>query len=211
MRFSIFKAAPLAALFVVTVLSVASCSSTPSGQIQGTDTQTAVTSPIPADSPTQVVVSSGGTASSVSPSPSVTSSAGSVTYVEDLQQAEDSDPDDGEGIAQVNGTSYQHSRAAQFCFGSNERKWVFVLERNYASFQGVIGLSDNSVATAKIRFDVLTDGQLVYSKDLQVGQVVTLNIPVKNVLQLGLDTTLLTSAGGCGAATGEWADLRVIT
>ncbi len=134
-----------------------------------------------------------------------------MTYVEDLQQAEDSDPDDGEGIAQVNGNSYQHSRAAQFCFGSNERKWVFVLERKYTSFQGVIGLSDNSVATAKIRFDVLADGQLVYSKDLQVGQAVTFNIPVKNVLHLGLDTTLLTSDGGCGAATGEWADLRVVT
>jgi hypothetical protein len=134
-----------------------------------------------------------------------------VTYVEDLQQAENSDPDDGEGIAVVNGTSYEHSRAAQFCFGSNERKWVFVLERKYASLQGVIGLSDDSVATAKIRFEVLADGQLVYSQDLQVGQSVTLDVPVTNVLQLGLDTILLTQDGGCGAATGEWADIRVVS
>jgi hypothetical protein len=132
-----------------------------------------------------------------------------VTYVEDLQQAADNEPDDGEGIAEVNGTSYEHSRAAQFCFGSKERKWVFVLERKYTSFQGVIGLTDNSVSTAKIRFKVFADGQLIYSKDLQVGQSATLDIPVTNVLQLGLDTILLTQDGGCGAATGEWADISV--
>lgn len=121
----------------------------------------------------------------------------------------DSEPYDTQGVAEVNGVSYPDSLGAQFCFGSNERKWTYVLERKYSTLQGTIGLSDNSVSAAKIRFEVLADGTLVYSKDLQVGQSVELNVPVGNVLQLGLDTILLSQAGGCGQATGEWAAIQV--
>jgi hypothetical protein len=127
-----------------------------------------------------------------------------VTYIEDLQVTPDSEPYDNRDVAQINGISYLHSQGAQFCFGSNERKWTYVLGRKYSSFRGTIGLSDSSVSTAKIRFEILADGQLLYSKDLRVGQSATLNVPVTNVLQLELDTTLLTQDGGCGAATGEW-------
>ena len=133
-----------------------------------------------------------------------------MTYIEDLQATADSEPYDTQGVAQVNGVSYPHSQGAQFCFGSNERKWTYVLGRKYSSLQGTIGLSDNSVSTAKIRFDILADGRRVYSKDLQVGQSTALNVPVTNVLQLGLNTTLLTQDGGCGAATGEWANIHVV-
>lgn len=142
-------------------------------------------------------------------SPSSSGSPALVTYIEDLQPTADSEPYDTQGVAQINGISYPHSQGAQFCFGSNERKWTYVLGRKYSFLQGTIGLSDNSVSTAKIEFDVLTDGRLVYSKDLQVGQSTALNVPVSNVLQVELDTTLLTQAGGCGAATGEWADIHV--
>jgi NPCBM/NEW2 domain len=93
---------------------------------------------------------------------------------------------------------------------ANERKWTYVLGRKYSSFRGTIGLSDSSVSTAKIRFEILADGQLLYSKDLRVGQSAALNVPVTNVLQLELDTTLLTQDGGCGAATGEWADIHAV-
>ncbi len=143
-------------------------------------------------------------------SPSSSGSPALVTYIEDLQPTADSEPYDTQGVAQINGVSYPHSQGAQFCFGSNERKWTYVLGRKYSFLQGTIGLSDNSVSTAKIEFDVLADGRLVYSKDLQVGQSAALNVSVANVLQVGLDTTLLTQAGGCGAATGEWANIHVI-
>ena len=152
----------------------------------------------------------GSTGSPTAPaSPSSSGSPALVTYIEDLQPTADSEPYDTQGVAQINGVSYPHSQGAQFCFGSNERKWTYVLGRKYSSLQGTIGLSDNSVSTAKIEFDVLADGRLVYSKDLQVGQSATLNVSVTNVLQLGLNTTLLTQDGGCGAATGEWANIHV--
>jgi hypothetical protein len=143
-------------------------------------------------------------------SPSSSGSPALVTYIEDLQPTADSEPYDTQGVAQVNGVSYPNSQGAQFCFGSNERKWTYVLGRNYSLLQGTIGLSDNSVSDAKIEFDVLADGRLIYSKDLQVGQSAALNVPVTNVLQLGLNTTLLTQDGGCGAATGEWANVHVV-
>jgi hypothetical protein len=146
----------------------------------------------------------------VGSSPAATASSEVVTYIEDLQATPDSEPYDTQGVAQVNGTSYPHSQGAQFCFGSNERKWTYVLGRRYSSFQGIIGLSDNSVSTAEIQFAILADGRPVYSKDLQVGESAPLNVPVRNVLQLELDTTLLTNDGGCGAATGEWADIRAV-
>ncbi|MGO8895811.1 MAG: NPCBM/NEW2 domain-containing protein [Streptosporangiaceae bacterium] len=140
---------------------------------------------------------------------SPSSSPALATSIEDLQTTPDSEPYDTQGVAEVNGVSYPDSLGAQFCFGSNERKWTYVLGRKYSSLQGTIGLSDNSVSTAQIRFEILADGRLVYSKDLQVGQSAALNVPVSNVLQLELDTILLTQAGGCGDATGEWADIQV--
>lgn len=133
-----------------------------------------------------------------------------VTYIEDLQATPDSEPYDNRDVAQINGVSYTHSQGAQFCFGSNERKWTYVLGRKYSSFLGTVGLSDNSVSTAEIRFEILADGRMVYSKDLHVGQSAALNVPVSNVLHLELDTTLLTQDGGCGAATGEWANIHAV-
>jgi hypothetical protein len=140
----------------------------------------------------------------------VASSPALVTYIEDLQVTPDSEPYDNRDLAQINGISYSHSQGAQFCFGSNERKWTYVLGRKYSSFQGTIGLSDNSVSTAEIRFEILADGRLLYSRDLRVGQSAALNVPVTSVLQMELDTTLLTQDGGCGAATGEWADIHAV-
>jgi len=165
------------------------------------------TAPASTGSPT-APASTGSTAAPASPSSS--GSPALVTYIEDLQTTADSEPYDTQGVAQINGVSYTQSQGAQFCFGSNERKWTYVLGRKYSFLQGTIGLSDNSVSTAKIEFDVLADGRLIYSKDLQVGQSATLNVSVANVLQLGLNTTLLTQDGGCGAATGEWANIHVV-
>jgi hypothetical protein len=163
----------------------------------------------PSSPPPSSSVPSTGSPTDGSP-PAPPSSPALVTYIEDLQATPDSDPYDTRDVAQINGISYTHSQGAQFCFGSNERKWTYVLGRKYSSFQGTIGLSDNSVPIAKIRFEILADGQLVYSKDLRVGQSAALNVPVSNVLDLELDTTLLTQDGGCGAATGEWANIHAV-
>lgn len=84
--------------------------------------------------------STGGSLSGGAPSPSVATSASAIsspilmTYIENLPVAGNSDPYDTQGVAEVNGTPYPHSQGAQFCFGSNERKWTYVLDRRYSSF-----------------------------------------------------------------------------
>jgi hypothetical protein len=129
-----------------------------------------------------------------------------VTYLEDLQTTPDSEPWNSQGVAEINGISYPHSLGVWFC-GTGERKSIFVLGRKYSSLQGTIGLSDNSVSTARVRFEILAGGRPLYSKDLQLGQSTALNVPVRNVLQLELDTTSLTN--DCGLY-GEWGNIHVV-
>jgi len=186
--------------------ALAACGSgSPAGNVQATRS---TSSPATAQS-TSAPATTAATSASATPTPSATASPALATSIEDLQTTTDTEPYDTQGVAEVNGVSYPDSLGAQFCFGSNERMWTYVLERKYSILQGTIGLSDNSTSAAKIRFEVLADGRLVYSKDLQVGQSAALNVSVSNVLQLGLDTILLTQAGGCGQATGEWASVQV--
>ena len=182
--------------------ALAACGSgSPAGNVQATRSSSPPATAQSTSAPT--------TSASATPTPSATASPALATSIEDLQTTTDTEPYDTQGVAEVNGVSYPDSLGAQFCFGSNERMWTYVLERKYSILQGTIGLSDNSTSAAKIRFEVLADGRLVYSKDLQVGQSAALNVSVSNVLQLGLDTILLTQAGGCGQATGEWASVQV--
>jgi hypothetical protein len=171
--------------------------------------QTTQSTSAPAAAPSTSALATTGSPSAPS-TPTLSSSPGLETNIGDLQTATNTDPYDTQGVAEVNGVSYPDALGAQFCSGSNERKWTYVLERKYSALHGTIGLSDNSVSDAKIRFEILADGKLVFSKDLQIGQSVTLNVPVSNVLQMELDTILLTQDGGCGGATGEWADLQVV-
>lgn len=195
----------LAAILLTLTLpgALAACGS--AGNSANTPTTTRSATAVAAKTP---VATTG--AASAPATPTLATSPAAATSIEDLQTTTDSEPYDTQGVAEVNGVSYPDSLGAQFCFGSNERMWTYVLERKYSVLQGTIGLSDNSDAAAKIRFEVLADGRLVYSKDLQVGQSAQLNVPVSNVLQLGLDTILLTQVGGCGQATGEWADAQVV-
>ena len=171
-------------------------------------------SPSSTSLPTSTVVIATPDATSVAvtsaPDTPLSKAAGLVTYIEDLQYTPDSNPYDNRDIAQINGQSYEHSQAAQFCFGDDQRKWTYVLGRKYASFQGVVGLSDNSTSAATIRFELIADGQTTFSQDLRVGQSAPLDLPVTGVLHLELLTTLLTHDGGCGAASGEWADIRAV-
>lgn len=145
---------------------------------------------------------------STNPNSRTTTAAARATYIEDLKYTQDSDPYDNRDIAQINGQSYDHAQAAQFCFGDKDRKWTYILGRQYTRFAGVIGLSDDSVAAAEIRFEVFTDGHPAFSKDLKVGQAEAIDLPVTDVLHIQLVTTLLTHEGACGAASGEWANIR---
>lgn len=132
-----------------------------------------------------------------------------TTYIEDLPYAADSDPYDNRDLAHINGRSYSHSQAAQFCFGSHERKWGYTLERGYTRFRATVGLSDNSAAGAVVKFEILADGHSVFAKEMQPGQAAAIDLPVQNILTVTLVSTLLSDEGSCGLATAEWGEVRV--
>lgn len=137
-------------------------------------------------------------------------SAPLVTYLADLDVARDSDPYDDRGIAEINGVAYPHSQGAKFCASQRERRWTYVLGRKYDRFAGVVGLSDDSVAAARIRFEVSIDGRPAFSEELQVGGSAPVDLSVSGALRVELVTTLLTDEGSCASlATGQWADARV--
>lgn len=131
-----------------------------------------------------------------------------TTYIEELEAAPDSDPYDNRDVAEINGTSYPHSQAAQFCFGSNRRNWAYVLGRSYKKFRATVGLSDNSTEEALVRYEIFADGRRVYLRDASLGSSFPVDVSVEGVLRLRLVTTLLSEVGGCGAATAEWGEVR---
>jgi hypothetical protein len=136
------------------------------------------------------------------------SSPSTTTYIEDLSYTADSDPYDNRDVAHINGKSYSHSQAAQFCFGSHERKWGYTLERSYAHLRGTVGLSDNSAAGAVVKFEIFADGRSVFAKEMRRGEAVAIDLPVGNILTVTLVSTLLSDEGGCGGATAEWGEMR---
>ena len=132
-----------------------------------------------------------------------------ITYIEDLPYTADSDPYDNRNIAHIDGRSYCHSQAAQFCFGSRERKWDYTLGRSYSHLRATVGLSDDSAAAAVVKFDILANGHSIFTKEMQRGQAVAIDLPVQNILTVTLISTLLSDEGSCGRATAEWAEVRV--
>lgn len=131
-----------------------------------------------------------------------------TTYIEDLPYTADSDPYDNRDVAHINGKSYSHSQAAQFCFGSHERKWSYTLERSYAHLRATLGLSDNSAAGAVVKFEIFADGRSIFAKEMQRGEAAAIDLPVENILTVTLVSTLLSEEGGCGGATAEWGEMR---
>jgi NPCBM/NEW2 domain len=154
--------------------------------------------------------SPGSPGSSASPvEPTEPASPVMTTYIEDLPYTADSDPYDNRDVAHINGQSYAHSQAAQFCFGSHERKWGYTLERGYTRLRATVGLSDNSAARTVVNFEILADGHSVFAKEMQRGQAATIDLPVQNILTVTLVSTLLSDEGSCGRATAEWGEVRV--
>jgi NPCBM/NEW2 domain-containing protein len=146
------------------------------------------------------------TASSEAPS-QTTIAALTTSYIDEMTGL--ADPYDSSGVAKINGDPYPHSQGAGFCFGSNQRNWEYDLGRKFSRFRATIGLSDSSTSKALVRYEIVGDEQPIYKKDVRLGQAVSVDVPVQNVLRLRLKSTLLSKEGACGAASAEWGEARV--
>ena len=90
--------------------------------------------------------------------------------IEDLPYTADSDPYDNRDITHIDGRSYPHSQAAEFCFRSQERKWGYTLGRSYNHLRATVGLSDNSAGSAVVKFEIFADGRSVFAEEMRRGQ-----------------------------------------
>jgi hypothetical protein len=67
----------------------------------------------------------------------------------------------------------------------------FNLSRAYRRLLLVVGVRDDSDATAVIRFNVFADGRLLKTQDLRLGEPVDLDLDVADALRLRIDTATL--------------------
>jgi hypothetical protein len=120
---------------------------------------------------------------------------------------------DGSRDLNLDGTIYAHGLESDrlgYC-GTNgpgiERDIEYSLGRDYEAFHAIAGLSEESVPGLPVKLEVFADGQLVAEHMLNVGQPVTLDLPVEDVLRLRLVATKqFEDPGGCNyvyAALGD--------
>ena len=147
-------------------------------------------------------------ANPVLPSPAPSDPA-LTTYIEDLRYASTTEPYDTRESANINGVRYSHSQGAEFCSGDDDRVWDYDLGRDYSRFRATIGLDDSSTALALVRYEIVGDGQPLFSRDIRFGTSEPVDVPVQGVLRLRLVTTLLSEEGACGQAIAQWGEVRL--
>lgn len=163
----------------------------------------------PAERPSTTTLPPTSSTASTPPTPtSVSTPAPTITYIEDLEYAKDTDPYDGREIASIAGEQYSHSQGARFCYGDDDRVWDYNLGKQYDRFRAIVGLDDKSASEATVRFEIFADGRSVFLEDATLGQSYVVDESVSDVLRLRLVTTLLSKEGRCGAATAQWANVR---
>jgi hypothetical protein len=128
------------------------------------------------------------------------------TYIEEMRYTQTADPYDTRANARINGQVYPHSQGAKFCPNS-ERNWEADLGRAYSEFHATIGLDDDSPSDAIVRYELIADGRIIFSRDMPFGEAFAVNAPVKDVLRIQMVTTLLTPT--CTGATAHWGEAFV--
>ena len=112
----------------------------------------------------------------------VVSQAGSVVFLADLQETDDSSRC-YTGDVQINGQAFVE--AMQCSASSGEpRIYAWALGRHATLFTAVAGVSDSSAPTTKATLTVFTDGTEVYSTTLTHGSSQALEVDLTGVLRL---------------------------
>jgi hypothetical protein len=128
--------------------------------------------------------------------------------IEDLPYTADSDPYDNRDITHIDGRSYPHSQAAEFCFRSQERKWGYTLGRSYNHLRATVGLSDNSAGSAVVKFEIFADGRSVFAEENAARPIRRRRSFCR--MHPDRDACLNTSIPGrrLRGATAEWGEVR---
>ncbi|GAA3610430.1 hypothetical protein GCM10022419_114290 [Nonomuraea rosea] len=77
------------------------------------------------------------------------------------------------------------------------------LSRDWQNLKVTVGMRDDAPANAKARFEIFGDGNQLYRKDLTFGESEEIDIGVKGVLRLKLQTALLSGDDACYVVWGD--------
>lgn len=131
-------------------------------------------------------------------------------FIDDLAPQPHNDPYDSVTDAAMDGTTYPHSRGAQFCSGSRLRTWSYDLDRKYRTLRAHVGLTGVPNAGTSVRFEVVVDGRTRNTQDVRgVGRSVPIEVAVANGELLQLVTSTRAAPQDCAALTAQWADVQL--
>jgi serine/threonine-protein kinase len=119
------------------------------------------------------------------------------------------------GVIDVSGTTYVHSIFGEVenasCSSAPSRTWEYDLGRDYRRLQSTLGVSDDSPALARVRFEVFADSSPVYTMDIGLGETQPLDLDVTGVLRLKLVMTeTVKFSGSCSGPVAVWADAKLL-
>ena len=131
------------------------------------------------------------------------------TFLADMTPVQDGNQPIQGSTVTMNGVDYAHAISAQLDCSSTDT-YQYDLGRHFRSLTSKVGLSDNSVNTAKVLFEVIVDGRKVFSQNTTLGKPVALNVDVTGVLRLQVDATITNSCDSMGpSSTAVWADAEL--
>ncbi|WP_262284189.1 NPCBM/NEW2 domain-containing protein [Micromonospora sp. MA102] len=111
--------------------------------------------------------------------------AGSRAWLFDLPPVEG-----GEGWrhrpATVAGHRYEQSLVASTCFATNDETASLNLGTGFTRFQARAGVADTAPGDYRTRFTVLVDGEVAFRRELGLGDVAEVDVPVAGKLRLVL-------------------------
>ena len=115
------------------------------------------------------------------------------------------------GVASMKGVPYTHGVLQSQGAGYNPQKTTFTLSGHYVRLKGVVGLDDEFTGGASVQVEIFDqDNTSLLKKIVKVGQPVTIDIPVTNVIQLTLEATdLLSNVANSGTVV--WGDVQVVS
>ena len=155
------------------------------------------TSPTPSPSPSPSPTPEPSEESTTSEETSDTSNSHRLTSLEPLN----SGTSFSIGNATVNTQQYTQSILFGGCWSCGAE---YNIERTWETFEATIGIDDNAEFDADVTFQVRTDGDLIASETLSLGESQEISVDIKNALRLRIDVE---TTGEFGRSwTAVWAD-----
>jgi NPCBM/NEW2 domain-containing protein len=139
------------------------------------------------------------------------------TYLDDLKPVDGKFDSTHDGPLRLDGVSYGHPILMRFsqCYGGGAYFADYDIGRGFGRFRAVFGVSDNSIDSARLQFEILRDGKVALSRILGLGTSAPVDLDVRRVLRLRLAVRWVNwdsdACRGNADASGIWGDARLVS